>query len=37
MKESTPDFVIAVEGVTGACPAGEAYARQQLEKIPVFS
>ena len=39
MKESTSDFVIAVQGVTGACPAGEAYARQQLaeKKIPVFS
>ena len=39
MKESTPDFVLDVQGVTGACPSGEAYARQQLaeKKIPVFS
>ena len=35
----TADFAIAVEGVKGYCPAGEAYAKQNIEgkKIPVLS
>jgi uncharacterized metal-binding protein len=39
MTASTPDFSLAVEGVKGACPAGEAYAKQMAidGKIPVFS
>ncbi len=39
MTDSTPDFSLAVEGVTGACPVGEAYAKQNIvdRKIPVFS
>ncbi len=39
MTASTPDFSLEVEGVKGACPAGEAYAKQQINdrKIPVFS
>ena len=39
MNPSTPDFSLAVEGVKGACPAGEAYAKQNIidRKIPVFS
>ncbi len=39
MTASTPDFSLAVEGVKGACPAGEAYAKQMIidRKIPVFS
>ncbi|TNF98966.1 MAG: hypothetical protein EP297_06790 [Gammaproteobacteria bacterium] len=39
MTASTPDFSLEVEGVAGACPAGEAYAKQQINdrKIPVFS
>ena len=38
MTESTPDFSIQVEGVAGVCPAGEAYARQNIagRKIPVL-
>ena len=38
MPESTPDFTIEVEGVAGVCPAGEAYAKQNIagEKIPVL-
>jgi uncharacterized metal-binding protein len=36
---STPDFSLDVEGVTGACPAGEQWAEQQIAKsrIPVLS
>lgn len=39
MNNSTPDFSLAVEGVKGACPAGETYAKQNISnrKIPVFS
>ena len=39
MTASTPDFSLAVKGVKGACPAGEAYAKQMIfnRKIPVFS
>jgi uncharacterized metal-binding protein len=39
MNNSTPDFSLEVEGVTGACPVGEAYAKQNIaeKKIPVFS
>ncbi|MEE9159125.1 MAG: putative zinc-binding protein [Gammaproteobacteria bacterium] len=37
--DSTPDFSLAVEGVKGVCPAGEAFAKQMIidRKIPVFS
>jgi hypothetical protein len=37
--KSTPDFSVEVEGVEGVCPAGEAWAKQQIidKKIPVFS
>lgn len=39
MEEYTPDFSLDVQGVRGACPAGEAYAKQQLaaKRIPVLS
>ena len=39
METHTPDFSLDVEGVKGFCPAGEAYAKQQMEKktIPVLS
>ena len=39
MNNSTPDFSLAVEGVKGACPAGEVYAKQNIaeKKTPVFS
>ncbi len=39
MTGSTPDFSLAVEGVKGACPAGEAYAKQNIinRKVPIFS
>ena len=39
MTESTPDFVLNVDGVAGVCPAGEAYAKQNMAagKIPVLS
>lgn len=39
MNNSTPDFSLQVEGVTGACPVGEVYAKQNIAegKIPVFS
>ena len=39
MVASSADFSLAVEGVKGTCPAGEAYARQNIadKKIPVFS
>ena len=35
----TPDFSLEVDAVRGVCPAGEAYAKQQIadRKIPVFS
>ena len=39
MVASTPDFSLKVEGIKGSCPAGEAYAEQNIadQKIPVFS
>jgi uncharacterized metal-binding protein len=39
MEEYTHDFTLDVQGVRGFCPAGEAYAKQQLaaKKIPVLS
>lgn len=39
MEGHTPDFSLDVQGVTGLCPAGEAYAKRQLaaRKIPVLS
>ena len=39
MDSYTPDFSLEVEGVKGLCPAGEVYAKQQMEKttIPVLS
>ena len=39
MNESTPSFSLKVRGVTGVCPAGEAYANQQraAKKIPILS
>ncbi len=39
MEGHTPDFSLDVQGVTGLCPAGEAYARRELaaRKIPVLS
>src|SRR6266540_5608768 len=39
IMNSTPDFSLPVEGVTGVCPAGERWADQQIreEKIPVLS
>lgn len=39
MDAYTPDFAVDVQGVKGFCPAGEAYADQQMQAktIPVFS
>jgi len=39
MNASTPDFAILVEGVTGVCPAGEAYAERNIaeKSVPVLS
>lgn len=39
MSTHTSDFSLAVEGVNGVCPAGEAYARQNMvdKKVPVLS
>ena len=39
MNKSTPDFSLAVEGVGGVCPAGEAYAERQIteKQTPVFA
>jgi uncharacterized metal-binding protein len=39
MIESTPEFRLEVEGISGFCPAGEVYAKQAIagKKIPVFS
>jgi uncharacterized metal-binding protein len=39
MKAHTPDFSLQVRGVMGRCPAGETYAREQMERrtIPVMS
>jgi len=39
MNVYTPDFSLAVDGVKGLCPAGEAYAEQNIsdKRIPVLS
>lgn len=39
MEHSTPDFSLDVRGVKGYCPAGEAYAEEQIASgtIPVLS
>ena len=39
METHTPDYSVQVQGVKGLCPAGEVYAKQQIEKktIPVLS
>ena len=39
MKKVTEDFSIQVDGVKGVCPAGEAWAEQNItqKKIPVLS
>ena len=39
MDIHTPDFSLEVQGVKGLCPAGEVYAKQQIEAktVPVFS
>ena len=39
MKKSTPDFTLDVSEVTGHCPAGEVYAKQNIadKKIPILS
>ncbi len=39
MKAATEGFTLQVEGVKGLCPAGEAWAEQQIQqkKIPVLS
>lgn len=39
MQQYTPDFSLKVQGVKGTCPAGEAYAKQQMtaKTIPVLS
>ena len=39
MVAETSDFFLEVEGVKGVCPAGEAYAKQQIAQktIPVLS
>ena len=36
---STPDFSLQIEGVTGICPAGERWAEQQINdaSVPVLS
>lgn len=39
MADYTPDFSVDVQAVKGLCPAGEAYARQQIsaKTIPVLT
>ena len=39
MENYTPDFSLEVQGVKGYCPAGEVYAKRQIEikTIPVMS
>ena len=39
MQTHTPDFSLQVQGVKGLCPAGETFAKQQMEKrsTPVLS
>lgn len=39
MDGDTPDFSLDVDGVKGFCPAGEAYAQEQIDakRMPVLS
>lgn len=39
MKTKSEDFTLEVDGVKGLCPAGEAWAKQQIlqKKIPVLA
>lgn len=39
MEAQTPDFSVNVQGVKGTCPAGESYAKRQIEagSTPVLS
>ncbi len=39
MKKTTEDFTLRVDGVEGVCPAGEAWAEQNIsqKKIPVLA
>ncbi len=39
MKKRTDDFSVQVTGITGVCPAGEAWAEQNIteKKVPVLS
>ena len=39
MKKVTEDFTLEVDGVKGVCPAGEAWAEEQIlqKKIPVLA
>lgn len=39
MSTETKDFSLEVEGIQGACPAGERYAKQQIAdgRVPVLS
>lgn len=39
MDAYTPDFTLDVQGVKGFCPAGEAYAKEQIaaKAVPVLS
>ena len=39
MTKSSPDYSLKVDGVSGLCPAGEAWAEKNLSdgKIPVFA
>ncbi len=39
MRKVTEDFILQVDGVKGVCPAGEAWAEQQIlqKRIPVLA
>ncbi len=39
MEAYTPEFSVGVEGIKGACPAGEQYAKEQIaaKTIPVLT
>ncbi len=39
MKTKIEDFTVQVDGISGTCPAGEAWAKQQIleKKIPVLA
>jgi uncharacterized metal-binding protein len=39
MEARSPDFTLDVQGVKGLCPAGEVYAKRNIEekKVPVLS